>query len=183
MLIRKTTSMVIALTATAVLAGCGGSSSSGVTPAAYVKSICSAVGPFEKDVQSRSSALNLSTLTNASQGKQALKQFLTAIASDTDTAVSRLKSAGTPNVKNGKQISTALVTAFSSLRSALTQAASQADSLPTDSPQHFKTAAQQLGTSVQSQMTSIGASLNGLKSPEREKAAANDPTCKSLASG
>ena len=51
-----------ALAITIGLAACGGSSSSGPTPAAYVKSICQAIGPFEKTVQKRSSALNLSTI-------------------------------------------------------------------------------------------------------------------------
>ena len=100
----------------------GGSSSSSVTPAAYVKSICQAVGPFEKDVQSRSSALNLGAIKNPAQGKTALQGFLTAVASDTDQAVSKLKAAGSPDVKNGKQISTAIVSAFTQLRGALSQA-------------------------------------------------------------
>ncbi len=170
---------------TVLLAGCGGSSSSSsqVTPAAYVKAICGAVGPFERDVQSRSSALNLSSISNATQGKQALQNFLTAVVSDTDQAVAKLKAAGTPNVTNGEKISAALVGAFTRLRAALHTAATNAGSLPTGSPAAFKTAADTLGKSVQTSMASIGSSLNGLQSSELQKAAASDPTCKSLASG
>jgi Flp pilus assembly pilin Flp len=174
--------MLLFAAATAImLAGCG-SSSSGVSPAAYVKSICSAIGPFEKDVQSRSSALNLSTLKNASQGKTALHDFLTAVASDTDHAVSQLKTAGTPKVKNGKAISNGIVSAFQQLKTALSNAASQAAALPTSSPEAFKRAAQTLGTNVRSSMSSIGSSLGSLKSPDLEKAAAKDPTCRNLGS-
>jgi hypothetical protein len=166
-----------------VLVGCGSSGSSTTTPAAYVKSICSAIGPFERDVQSRSSALNLTSIKNPSQGKTALHDFLTAAATDTDHAVSQLKAAGTPKVNNGKAISTGIVNAFAQLKGALAQAASKASSLPTASSQAFKSAADTLGTSVRSSMSSISSSLGTLKSPELEQAAAKDPTCKSLATG
>jgi basic membrane lipoprotein Med (substrate-binding protein (PBP1-ABC) superfamily) len=181
MLRRRTVAIlaVLAITA-AALSGCGGSSSSGVTPAAYVKAICSAVGPFEKDVQARSSALNLSSIKSAQQGKTALQGFLKAIASDTDAAVSKLKAAGAPNVSNGPKIQSAIVSAFTQLDTAMQKAASSADSLPTASPEAFKTAATTLGNTVKTSMSGIGSSLNGLKSTALEKAAASDPTCKSI---
>jgi hypothetical protein len=199
MLFRRRTISFAALAATVALAGCGGSSksttsgssgsdtstsqSSKVTAAAYVKSICSAISPFEKDVSAKSSALNLSTIKNASQGKQALQTFLTSVASDTDKAVDQLKAAGTPNVQNGLAISQGIVSAFGELKTTLSSAANQAGSLPTGNAQSFKTAAQSLGTNVQSSMTRIGSSLGNLKSAALEKAASADPTCKSLASG
>jgi hypothetical protein len=169
------------LAASLTLGACGGgSSSSSVTPAAYVKSICQAVGPFEKDVQSRSSALNLSAIKNPAQGKTALQGFLSAVASDTDNAVSKLKSAGTPNIKNGKQISTAIVTAFTQLRGALSQAVSSANSLPTGSAAAFKTAAVALGNTVRTSMSNIGSGLTGLSSPALESAAKKEPACQTL---
>src|SRR3954453_6545976 len=104
---RKRTSILATTTVAVVLAGCGSSGPPTVTPSSYVRAVCTAVGPFEKDVVSRSSALNLATINNAPQGKTALRGFLTAVASDTRQALSKLNAAGTPNVKNGKQISSA----------------------------------------------------------------------------
>lgn len=168
----------------AALSGCGSSGSSAtVTPAAYVKSICSAIGPFERAVGSRSNALNLGSIKNPTQGKTALHDFLTAVAADTDHAVAQLKAAGTPKVKNGKAISSGIVNAFSQLQSALSHAAEKASSLPTSSSQEFKNAANALGTGVRSSMSSISSSLATLKSPELEQAAAKEPTCKTLATG
>src|SRR5947209_3770578 len=100
----RMTTICGALAAALTLGACGSSGSSSVTPSAYVKSICQAVGPFEKDVQSRSSALNLGSIKAPAQGKTALQGFLGAVASDTDAAVAKLKQAGSPDVKNGKQI-------------------------------------------------------------------------------
>ncbi len=104
-----------------------------MTPAAYSKSICQAIGPFEKSVQSRSSALNLSSIKSPAEGKQALEAFLNGVVADTDQAITKLKSAGTPSVSNGKQVSTAIVGAFTQLRGALGQAVSSAKALPTSS--------------------------------------------------
>ena len=107
---RKAIAVLGALALTVALAACGGSSSSGVSAAAYVKSICQAVGPFEKDVQTRSQAIsNLGSGATAAQGKKALQDFLAAVVADTDAAITKLKAAGTPNVNNGKTIEAAIV--------------------------------------------------------------------------
>ncbi len=182
MLAPKRPLALVALAVTVVLAGCGSSGSSDVSPAAYVKGICSAIGPFEKQVQARSSQLNLSSIKSPAQGKTALHDFLTAVAADTDHAVSQLKAAGVPHVTNGKAISTGIVEAFTAVKGALTNAATRAQTLPTSSPQAFKTAAAGLGGNVQASMSRIGSSLAGLKSPTLEAAAAKEPSCKSIGS-
>jgi hypothetical protein len=185
MLAARTRTGLAAVAVVAVLAGCGGSSSSsstGVTASAYVKAICSAIGPFEKDVQNRSNALNLASITNVSQGKNALVGFLNAMVADTDNTVTQLKAAGTPDIKSGQQISNSVVTAFSQLKAALARAATQAKKLPTKSPTAFQAAATGLGNTVKTSIGAIGTSLNALQNPDLEKAAATDPTCKSLAS-
>jgi hypothetical protein len=180
MLVRKPLSAVCAIAIMVGLAACGGSSSSGPSPATYVKSICNAIGPFEKTVQQRSQALNLSNIKSAADGKKALQDFLNKVAADTDQAVSKLKAAGVPNVDNGKKVSAAIVGAFTQLKGALQKAATQAGSLPTTSPQAFQTAAQALGSAVQSSMSGIGGSLSNLKSPDLESAAKKEPACQSL---
>jgi hypothetical protein len=180
---RRLTIAVLALGL--ALAGCGGSSSSSsskVSAAAYVKSVCSVIGPYEKSVQNRSNQLNLASIKSAAQGKTALQSFLDEVASDTSHAVTQLKAAGVPDVSNGKAIATGIVDAFTQVKTALTSAASRAGSLPTASPQEFKTAASALGSGVQSSMNTIGSSLGSLKSPTLEAAAAKEPACKSLAS-
>ena len=184
MLITKHSTKLAPLAVVAVLAGCGSSSSSsGVSAGAYVKSVCTAIGPFEQSVASHVSALNPATLTNPAQGKTTLQNFLASVVMDSDKAVNELKAAGTPNVANGKAIATGIVSAFSQLKGALTQASSQASTLPTSSPAAFKTAANTLASGIQTSLNGIGSSLGGLKNKDLETAAAKEPTCKSLASG
>jgi hypothetical protein len=168
---------------TVVVAACGGSSGpSGVSPSAYVKSVCTAVGPFEKDVVSRSSALNLTTIKNAAQGKTALQGFLSAVAADTTSALAKLKAAGVPSIKNGKSIANAIVGAFGQLDGTMSVAVKQAGSIPTNSPSAFKNAAQSLGATVRTSMAKIGTNLQSstLKSPALEQAAAKESACKTL---
>jgi hypothetical protein len=179
MLCRRSLAAACAIAIAAGLAACGGSSSSGTSPAAYVKSICQAIGPFEKTVQQRSSALNLSNIKSASDGKKALQGFLNQVAADTDKAVTKLRAAGTPSVNNGKQVSAAIVGAFTQLKAALQKAATQAGNLPT-SATAFQSAARSLGSSVQSSMSGIGGSLGNLKSPDLEAAAKKEPACTTL---
>jgi hypothetical protein len=160
-------------------AGCGGSSgSSKVTPAKYVAAVCSAISPLERDVVTRSSALNNTTATNATEAKKTLQGFLTAIEQDAEHALSQIKSAGTPDISDGKAVAGTIVNAFTELRDAMTVASGKAASLPTDSAASFKSAAQALGTSVKGSLNNIDAS--GLSNPELEKAAAKEPACKSL---
>ena len=176
MSLRGAPALLIALL---LCAGCGSSgSSSKVSAASYVKSVCSAISPLERDVVMRSSALNNTTSSNATQAKKTLQGFLNAIHQDSEHAVSRIRAAGTPDISHGKSVAAAIVRAFSQLRDAMRVAVSRAQSLPTGSASSFNSAAQALTTSVRGSLDHIDAS--GLSNPELEKAAAKEPACKSL---
>lgn len=179
-------SVLSTVAVTAALAGCGGSSSSssGVSAASYVKSVCGAVIPFEQDVLTRSSQINPTSVKSAGQGKQVLHDFLSAISNDTSSAVSKLQSAGTPSVSNGKQISTAILAAFQRLKTTMVQATTQSSSLPTNSLKAFESGTQTIIGNVRTSMNSIGTSLQSstLKSSDLQKAAAKEPSCKGLGS-
>ncbi len=180
---RKLGGALVALVCALAAAGCGGSSgssSSGITAGNYVKAICSAVGPFEKDVAARSNALNSAKLTSPQQGKKAVQGFLHSVSSDTDQALTKLQAAGTPNVDNGEQISTTIVSAFKDLKQAIGSASAQAKSLSTTSPQSFKNGANKLGDTVRSSLSGISNSLGKLQSADLAKAAAKEPACTAL---
>ncbi len=174
----------IAVLAVLALAGCGDSSSSstGVTAAAYVKSVCTAVRGWASDIDTRSGALNVATIKNADQGKAAIKTFFTAAVADTSQVVAKLQSAGQPSISGGKQISAAFVSAFSQIETALKTGQGQANALPTNNPTQFRDAGRKLANSVQSSLNDIGSGLSGLKSPELESAAKKEPACAPLTS-
>jgi hypothetical protein len=164
-----------------VVAGCGGSSSSSsISASAYVKNVCTAVGTFRTDVQQKISSLSAANVSTPEQGKKALQDFLAAASSSADKAVTTLKGAGTPNVKNGQQISTSLVNAFNQLSSALKQAETSTNSLPTSSKAAFAAGAKSIQTNIQSSIQGMLSSLSALRSADLSAAAKGQPACTSL---
>jgi hypothetical protein len=174
-------SLLGTLLVVALCTGCGSSGSSKVSASHYVDVVCSAISPLEKDVVNRSSALNNTTAANATEAKKTLQGFLTAIEQDSANALSKIKSAGTPDISGGKAVAGTIVKAFTQLRDAMRVAVTKSNSLPTDSPASFKTAAQALGASVRGSLSNIDSS--GLSNPDLEKAAASQAACKSLSNG
>lgn len=175
---------VLAATAIAA-AGCGSSGSSGssgVSAASYVSAVCSAATNWRDAIQSAggklSSGVNTKSLTKA---KSEYVTFVGSLVAATAQAESTLRSAGAPSVSGGKQIADSLVKIFTTARTTLAAAATQAAALPTTSVKAFETAAGRV-------VSSIRGSLAGMSSvtPERNaalrSAASKDKTCQSLAS-
>lgn len=169
----------------ALAAGCGSSSSSSSTksPQAWVKSVCNAVVPFKSDLTSREQALSSAASSsggNLSTVKQEFRSFLSSVAADSSTVTARISAAGTPNVSNGKQIESRLVSALRELTAAFQKAQSQAGGLSTGSASTFASGAQQIGASIQSSVGGLQGDLQGLKTGSLEKIAKSTPACASL---
>ncbi len=182
---RRTSAIGGVLAASVALSACGGSSSSSsvVTPAAYMKTVCQTVISFRQQLQASSNALHAVTDTALPARKQALQTFLTSFSSSAKSAASKIEGAGSPNVSNGKQVSSALDTVFTRLQSSLNQDAATAKSLSTQDPTAFKNVTAALGHTMQTQGSAVSGGLTGLKSPALESAAKKEPACQRLRSG
>jgi hypothetical protein len=101
----------------------------------------------------------------------------------TDTLISSLDAAGTPDVADGDQIRSTLSDSFEQARAALEDARNQIDALSVDDPQAFAAELTNIGTAIQTSMNGITGSLSGLSAPELEQAAANEPACQQMAAG
>lgn len=179
----RTNAKLIAVLATVAVAvaGCGGSSSSGVSAASYVKSVCSAATTWRNAIQSAGSKLQSGVTTKSlPKAKTEYVAFVNSLVSATGQAVDQLKSAGSPAVSNGKQISGSLVHIFNEAKGTLSQAASQASALPTSSPHAFESAASKVVTSIRSSLAGMS-SVTPERNAELHAAAAKDKTCQSLA--
>ncbi len=161
------------------VAGCGSSSSSptGVSAASYVKAVCTAVRGWTLNVEARSGALNLATVTDLTRRKAVIEEFFDSAVADTGAVVSKLKAAGTPRVTNGEQISSAFVSTFGQLQAAFVKGQRQARALPTGDPTAFRNADRALANSVGSAVNNIGTGLSRLKSAELDKAIQKQPAC------
>lgn len=179
----RTKIQIAAVLASAAVAaaGCGGSSSSGVTPAAYVKSVCTAATNWRNAIQSAGTKLSSGVHTKSlPKAKTEYVDFVSSLVTATGQAESQLKSAGSPSVSNGKQIAGSLVRIFESAKSTLGQAATQAASLPTSSARAFEASASRVVTSIRSSLAGMS-SVTPERNAELHAAASKDKTCQSLA--
>lgn len=171
----------VLMTAAVAVAGCGGSSPSGVSPASYVKSVCSAATSWRNAIQTAGTKLSAGVNTRSlTKAKAEYVAFVNSLVAATGQAESQLKSAGSPAVSNGKQISGSLVRIFDQAKRTLARAASQASALPTSSMRAFETSASKVVTSIRSSLAGMS-SVTPEKNAELHAAAAKDKTCQSLA--
>ena len=128
-------------------------------------------------------SLSGENLSTPAQGKKALGDFLSSVASEADTTASKVQSAGTPSVTNGKQIATTLQHAFSGYSTSLKQAETQVSALNTSSAAAFRTGSQAVTANIRTSLTGLLTSLSALHSTALTTAAKNEPACTSLSSG
>lgn len=170
-------------TAALMLAGCGSSKSSGVSPSSYVKSVCTAASGWKTAIES--AGVKLQSVANSkslSATKTGYVSFVQSLASSTGTAKNELAAAGTPAVSNGKSISQTLVQVFTQAKSNLDTAAAAAAQIPTTSKKAFDASASKVQTDVRNSLSGMS-KIAPENNPQLHTAAAKDPTCRSLASG
>jgi DNA topoisomerase IB len=177
---------IAAVLAALALASCGSSSKSSggsVSAASYVKSVCSAATTWKNAIQTAGAQLQTQASSKSlPKTKSAYVSFVSALVSATGSAQSELSSAGSPSVADGKKISSTLVGIFTTAKQSLTQALSDAQTIPTGNAKDFQTSAGKVQGDVRAALAAMS-SVTPEKNPALHAAAAKDPTCKSLASG
>jgi len=160
-----------------VLSACGG----GATPArTYVQALCNAATTWQGKVQQGATQLGTELTGNPSpaHGKQVFGQFLDGVIRSTDEMIGRVKAAGTPDVKDGKEAADKVVGTLEQVRAAFQSARAQVDKLPTGDQQAFQQGANQIGSTITSSLSDV---QNPFKSSPQLTAVFNDePACTSL---
>ncbi len=179
---------MLALTACGGGSGGGGSSSSsasqsGVTAAAYVKSICGTLTTWKNDIQSAGGQLQKgsSAATSLADGKQQYVVFITSLVAATRNAAAGLKAAGVPSVDNGSDIAASLQGAFVRASASLNRAIAQAKAIPTTNAKAYQAATSGVTNQFKRSLSSI-ASLTPKDNAQLNAAAAKEPSCKALTS-
>ncbi|MDE3069758.1 MAG: hypothetical protein KGJ43_03425 [Acidobacteriota bacterium] len=177
---------VSALTATGMVAllvgGCGGSSKSPgtVSASSYMGQVCTSVASWVHAVQSRAAELErqVAAKPNAAGAKKELEAFVGATIADTETAVNALRSAGVPNVANGKKIASALLGAFERAGATLKSLKPKVAALSATDTAAVQVEAKRVGGTVQALPLDLGTGLAGVNSSELDKAASESDACK-----
>lgn len=177
--------MLLATAAVAAtpLAACGGSSNSNGTVSAvsYMSQLCNSAASWLRSIESRTTSLEgeLSRATPA-EGKRVLESLLSTSVSDTESVVTSLRTAGVPDVNNGKKISDLVISSFEGVTTRLGSLQSQVANAPTHDPAAFQASAKTIREHVREAPLRLGIGLAGVNSPELEKAASESSVCKSV---
>src|SRR5438270_2212621 len=137
-----------------LIAGCGGSS---VTPAAYVKSVCSALGNWKNTIQGAAGALESSGASTASRpvAKQDYQRFVAALVTATRHAAAALRAARAPSVAHGQQIAGRLTSAFDRATRGLKKASTDIQAIRTDTGSAFQAGFSTVSTEIRSALEQI----------------------------
>ena len=149
----------------------------------FVSTLCTSMGDWVTNLQEGQSEVQANVEPgNIQSGIDALTTFFDSAVSATDELIASIEGAGVPDIDGGEEIQQELLTKFGEAKAALESARDQVASLPSDDPQAFADAAQDLGTTIQTQLSSIGDALSALSQADLDAAAAADPACSSLSS-
>jgi len=143
--------------------------------------LCTSAASWLRSIEGRTSTIeNELAHVSPAEGKHYLESLLSTSVSDTQSVVSSLRTAGVPDVNNGKKISSLVISSFEDITTRLGSLQSQLASINTSNPAAFQATAKSIREHVREAPLRLGIGLAGVNSPELQKAAAESPVCKSV---
>ena len=147
--------------------------------------MCSAVGDWVDELQTRSDALTTSDATGVDEVRTAFVDFLDDAVARTDQMVEEVEATGHPDVENGEEIADGLLAELRPMQSTLEEARDKAEALP-DDPTAFAQGAQEIGESMQEVSETASTGIEDLgkefSSAELEEAMDAEPACQDFGS-
>jgi hypothetical protein len=182
--LRPAVLLAAAALAAVPLSACGGGSSQSgtVSASSYIGQLCTSTASWLRGIEARTSALEGELAPNVPPAgkKRVLESFVSTAVSDTEAVVTALRTAGVPQVNNGKHVSDLVVSSFEQISTRLAGLHSQIASLPTNDPAAFQEQSKKIREQVREAPLRLGVNVAGINSPELEKAASDSAVCKSV---
>jgi hypothetical protein len=146
----------------------------------WVRSICTALGDWE-DALADARANQDPEATKPDELKETVVAYLDEVTEATNTLLSDLKKAGTPDVDNGKAVARVFRKGFRQARDTFADAANAAEDLDTDDQAQFDEEVAEIVTAIEEGATEIGATFDEADSeydvPELDEAFEAEPAC------
>lgn len=174
---RRAGSLLAIGMAVLVIPGCGSS----VSPAAYVKSVCTALGNWKNTIQGAAVALESSGAATAARSvaKEDYQRFVGSLVLATRHAASALHSAGTPSVAHGQRIAGRLTKAFDRATRGLQKASSDIRGIGTSNSAAFQSGFNTVSVEIKSALEQIALVSPG-ENEELRSAASKQSSCQVL---
>ena len=157
--------VVLSVALVGVLAACGknsespqnprpenvGSSSSSTSADSYATAVCGAANDWFNEIKPSVLAMP-SLMTSAKQAKITVVGVLDGAVTATETLITRVKDAGTPDIDGGREAAAGALMGLTSMKDAFVQAEETAKGLSTKDPDAFRKAVHALLLEMQSAM-------------------------------
>lgn len=166
------------MAAVLLFTACGGGDK--VSPEAFAKDVCSAVGKWVGSIQDKASSLGSALTGEPAQAKEKLDEFLGQAVDATDELIASVDDAGVPDVDGGEDLANDLSDTFEKAKEALEETRGKVADLPEDDPQAFSQQASELGNEIQTTMGNLGDSL-GDAPDELTQAFQDEEGCQQIA--
>lgn len=151
----------------------------------WAKAICQAIGSYKQDVAklSKTFGKTIGRSKSLSEVKAGFTSYLRRNVARAHRARAAIRTAGVPNVPNGRAIAAAFAAGFTQLETGFTSLVTEVQSLPTDTVANFNAAVQTLEghiTDLQTQNQAIFAAAQPLETPQLQHAVASQAACKAF---
>jgi hypothetical protein len=164
------------LLAVGLVAGCG---HSGVQPAAWAKSVCTALSPWRAQLATLTDQTQqqLTSATTSTQAKKNLVGLLDGAAAASETARHRIAGAGTPEVDRGNEIAARFVASLTAARDAYAHASGTVAGLDAGNAKAFYAAVTTAFEQLQSEYAASALDTDKVSSGPLRKAFNEVPEC------
>jgi hypothetical protein len=179
-LLRRVASTMLAVGLALAGAGCGGADApAGVKPAAWAKSVCTALSPWrtQLDTLTDQTQAQLTSSTTPEQAKQNLLGLLDGAATASETARRKVADAGTPGVDHGSDIAARFVASLQTARDAYAHAKVTVAGLDASDAQAFYAAVAQAFDKLQHEYAASALDTDKVSSAPLRKAFNEVPEC------
>jgi hypothetical protein len=171
--------LAVMLIPTSLVAGCGSGGSSGVAPATWAKSVCTALSPWRTRLTALTdeTQAQLTSATTPAQAKQNLVGLLSGAETASETARQRLADARTPAVDQGAEIAARFVASLQTARDAYAHARSAIAGLDVGNAPAFYSAVASAFDKLQHEYAASALDTDKLSSAPLRKAFNEVPEC------
>jgi hypothetical protein len=166
-----------------LVAGCGSGAgsggNSGVAPATWAKSVCTALSPWRTRLTALtdSTQAQLASATTSAQAKQNLVGLLSGAETASETARRLVVDAGTPDVDRGAEIAVRFVASLQTARDAYAHARGTVAGLDAGNPPAFYSAVASAFEKLQHEYAASALDTDTLSSAPLRKAFNEVPEC------
>ncbi|WP_239075447.1 hypothetical protein [Planosporangium flavigriseum] len=152
---------------------------SGVTPAAWAKSVCTALSPWRARLATltQETQAQLTSATTSAQAKQNLIGLLSGAEAASEAARQRVADAGAPDVDQGKEIAARFVASLQAARDAYGHARSTVKDLDTGDANAFYSAVATAFEKLQHEYAASALEVDKLSSAPLRQAFNEVPEC------